>query len=132
MPHAALAFTFWKSSVHALSDEARDVENTADLVEGLGLQSRGLLYLARPAEALVLLKEGSRLASGRRALPAIWRLLSPKGVALGAIGDVEGAKQAFEESATIVRRVGDSIRDPQERASFVSSPPVASTLRESE
>jgi class 3 adenylate cyclase len=116
----------------AMADEARAGDRMADLLRAFELQARALLNLRRPREAADLLLEGCKLARERQALSTAWRLLALKGRALRESDDPEGAKQAFRESAAIIRHVGDSIRDSQERARFFASDSVASVLEGSD
>jgi len=111
-----------------LTGEARVRGSTARLLDSLELQARALLYLRRPSDSIGLLQEGCQLAHERNALPMEWRLLALKGRALQASGEASGARQALSEAASIIRRVGDSIRDPQEKARFFASAQVASVL----
>lgn len=120
------------SEAAALVDEARAGDHTADLLAAIELQARALLNLRRPREAVGLLQEGCQLARERRALPTAWTLLALKGRALRDLDDSERGRQALREAAAIVRGVGDSIRDPRERAGFFASASVASTLGESQ
>ncbi len=119
-------------AVEAAAAEAKAGDRTADLLDAQELQVRVLLELGRANEGLQVVEDACRMAEERRALPMVWRLLALKGRALSSLGNSAGARQAVSEAATTVRRVGDSIGDPQLKRGFITSPPVATVLRMSE
>ncbi len=118
--------------VEAAVVEAKKGNRTADLLDGLELQVRVLLDLGRTNEGLNLVEDACRMAEERHALSMVWRLLALKGRALSNAEDSAGAREALSAAAATVRRVGDSISDPQLKRGFFASPSVASVLRVSE
>lgn len=112
--------------------EAKAEDLTMDLLDTWELEIRVLLELDRAKDALTRVEEASRLAEERHVLSTLWRLLALKGRTLTKLGNSAAAREALSKSAAIVRRVGDSIQNPQLKSGFFASPSVASVLRMSE
>ncbi len=116
----------------AFADEARGGERVGDLLIADELKARALLYLKRPGEAVGLLKESVRLAQDCHALPAAWKLLALRAQAFRDAKNEADGQQDSLEAAGILKRVGDTIRDPEERARFFTRNSVPSVLGSSE
>jgi tetratricopeptide (TPR) repeat protein len=114
------------------ADEARGGERMGDLLIADELKARALLYLKRPRDAVGLLQESVRLAQDCHALPAAWKLLALRAQAFRDMKDVENGRRDSLQAAGILKRVGDSIRDPEERARFFARSSVSSVLEGSE
>jgi tetratricopeptide (TPR) repeat protein len=112
----------------AFADEARGGERIGDLLIADELKARALLYLKRPRDAVGLLQESVRLAQDCHALPAAWKLLALRAQAYRDMNDEEGGQRDSLEAVGILKRVGDSIRDPDERAGFFARTSVSSVL----
>jgi class 3 adenylate cyclase/tetratricopeptide (TPR) repeat protein len=116
------------AEVEEAAAKAKAGEHTAEVLDALELQVRILLDLGRTEEGLKLVEDACRMAKERHALPMLWRLLALKGWALSKGENSAGAREALSEAAAIVRRVGDSISDPQLKRGFFASSSVASVL----
>jgi class 3 adenylate cyclase/tetratricopeptide (TPR) repeat protein len=112
--------------------EASAEDRTADLLDARELQVRVLLELGRATEALSRVEEACRIAEERHALSLVWRLQALKARALAKVGNSTEASEAVSQAAANVRRLGDTIRDPQLRHEFFAAPSVASVLRTAE
>jgi len=114
--------------IEAAVEEAKKRERTADLLDALELQVRALLDLGRANDGLKLVEDTCQIAEEHHALSMVWRLFALKGRALSSAGNPVAAKDARSAAAAAVRRVGDSIDDPQLKRGFLTSPRVASVI----
>jgi tetratricopeptide (TPR) repeat protein len=111
-----------------LTNEAKGGDHIARLIMGLELQARALVLLKRSTEALGVIEEGERLSKERQALSFAWRFLALKGGAFRGLEDKDGARRAFDESASIIRTIGNSIQEPESKSAFLADPSVSDVL----
>ena len=117
-----------RSESELAATEAKVGDHTAVLLEALELEGRALLELGRASEARTVAEEALRMARERHALPMVWRLLALQGRTLSSESLTAEARAAFSEAAATIRRIGDSIPDPQLKQRFLASPAVAPVL----
>jgi tetratricopeptide (TPR) repeat protein len=97
-------------------------------VSALELQLRVLLELGKSGEVIPLADKGVRMAEEMAYRPLVWRLRAAKAQALAQLGDAGAAAQEYEAAAAVVRKLADTIGDPQLKQSFMSNSSVSSVL----
>ena len=94
---------------------------TPEVVAALEVQSKALLAMNRPTEAVAVAADALRKAEGMGALPMVWRLQVVKNRAYRQLNDQESARRALAEAAEIVRALAASIPDPADRQRFLAT-----------
>ena len=108
--------------------EAEEGDRKPSYLSALLLQVWILLKLDPPEEVIPLVDRGIRTAEEMGYRPLLWRLRAAKAQAIEIQGDGELAAQEYAAAAVIVRKLADSIADPQLKQSFMSNASVSLVL----
>jgi class 3 adenylate cyclase/tetratricopeptide (TPR) repeat protein len=108
--------------------EAEEGDRKPSYLSALLLQVWILLKLDPPEEVIPLIDRGIRTAEEMGYRPLLWRLRAAKAQAIEIQGDGELAAQEYAAAAVIVRKLADSIADPQLKQSFMSNASVSLVL----
>ncbi len=114
----------------AAAELAKQRDELPEYVASLEVKSRILLALGRAAEAAAAAAAALRIATELRARPMVWRLRVANGRALLQLEKTDAAAAAFRSAAETIQGVADSINDPALKEGFLTSPEVASNLRQ--
>jgi class 3 adenylate cyclase len=114
----------------AAAELARQREELPEYVTSLEVKSRILQALGQAAEAAAAAGAALTIATELRAMPMVWRLQVANGRALLQLEKMDGAAAAFRSAAETIQGVASSINDPALKPGFLTSPEVASILRQ--
>jgi len=93
------------------------------------IQTRALLRLGRPDEALTVVNAALPIAREMGGLPLVWRLLALKATALARLDPPSEAGLASAAAGEVIQSVAQTIDDAELRRGFLESPDVAAALR---
>jgi class 3 adenylate cyclase/tetratricopeptide (TPR) repeat protein len=89
--------------------------------------ARALVGLERAAEAVTVADEGLALAQEKGYLPLQWQLHAVRGSALARLDLPERAEGERQVAAAVVRKLAESIENPEQRRGFLAYPDIVAT-----
>ena len=122
-----------------LPEALKLAEEACELAKGRGwnpscgraleLQSRVLLKMERPGDAIVLIDQGLSIADKMDSNPLKWRFQLAYARALALLGDETAAAEAYRCAADTVRQLADTISDTRLQREYLSGSSVLSVLQ---
>ncbi len=98
------------------------------VVRALELKIRILLKMDRPADVILLEDSALVIAEEYDCLPNVWCIRASKARAFDMLGETEKASQEYRAASTIICQLDDSVKDPEQKDTFLSDDTVSSVL----